>query len=50
MVYFIQEKNQEKDKQKRPILVNRQQRQFFLRIHTSFLESQIFLQEQLCSR
>ena len=56
MIYFIQEENHKKDKQRRPILVMRQQNQrFFRNIKNKdlFLESQIFtlfLKEQLCSR
>ena len=53
IIYFIQEENHKKDKQKRPILIMRQQnRQFFRDIKNAyfFSESQIFLQEQLCPR
>ena len=55
MIYFIQEENYKKDKQRRPILVMRQQNQrFFRNIKNKdlFLENQIFtlfLKEQLCS-
>ena len=56
MIYFIQEENHKKDKQRRPILVMRQQNQrFFRNIKNKdlILKSQIFtlfLKEQLCSR
>ena len=45
MIYFIQEQNHKKDKQRRPTLVIRQQnRRFFCNIRNTYflLESQIF--------
>ena len=56
IIYFIQEENHKKDKQRRPILVMRQQNQrFFCNVKDIYLfsESQIFtlfLKEQLYSR
>ena len=57
IIYFIQEENHKKDKQRRPILVMRQQQnqRFFCNVKDIYLfsESQIFtlfLKEQLYSR
>ena len=52
IIYFIQEENQKKDKQKRPISVMRQQNRRFRDIKNTyfFLRKLTFLQEQLCSR
>ena len=51
IIYFIQEENHKKDKQKRPILVMGQQNQLFFRdiknTHFSFVRTVLFTLEHI---